>query len=48
MLPFWSTNGDSVVPLRQHKWQHVLQERPCLAESIRSATGWRAEWIPNR
>ena len=48
MLPFWSTNGDSAIPLRQHKWQHVLQERPCLAESIQSATGWRADWIPNR
>ena len=48
MLPFWSTDGDTAIPLRQHKWQHVLQERPCLTESIQSATGWRADWIPNR
>ena len=49
MLPHsTSTNGAAAVPLRQHKWQQILQERPRLAESIQTATGWRPEWIPNR
>lgn len=43
-----TTNGTAAVPLRQHKWQHILEERPRLAESIHAATGWRVEWIPNR
>ena len=43
-----SSNGAASVPLRQQKWQHILRERPRLAESIQAATGWRVEWIPNR
>ncbi len=43
-----SSNGTAIVPLRQHKWQQILRERPRLAESIQAATGWRIEWIPNR
>ena len=49
MLPHSTTgNGTAAVPLRQHKWQHILGERPRLAESIQAATGWQVEWIPNR
>ncbi len=43
-----SSNGAAAIPPRQHKWQHILRERPRLAESIQAATGWRVEWIPNR
>ena len=48
MLPHSSSNGLGGIPLRQRTWQQILRERPCLAESIQEATGWRPEWIPNR